>query len=77
MQVLRRVHRQRRSPLNLPVIGNVQVTGSDSRAAAFNSQWLPQFQTIINNNLQESVVLHERYRIQTRLSQTLLASGSC
>ena len=43
-------------PLNLPVIGNVEVTGSDSRAAAFNSQWLPKFQTIINNNLQESVV---------------------
>ena len=43
-------------PLNLPVIGNVQVTGSDSRAAAFNSQWLPKFQTIINDNLRESVV---------------------
>ncbi len=43
-------------PLSLPVIGNVQVTGSDSRASTFNSQWLPKFQTIINNNLSESVV---------------------
>lgn len=43
-------------PLNLPVIGNVQVTGSDSRAAEFNSQWLPTFRRIINDNLSESVV---------------------
>jgi hypothetical protein len=43
-------------PLNLPVIGNVQVSGSDTRAAEFNSQWLPSFRTIINNNLSESVV---------------------
>ena len=43
-------------PLNLPVIGNVQVTGSDSRSSTFNSQWLPKFQTIINDNLSESVV---------------------
>jgi len=43
-------------PLNLPVIGNVQVTGSDSRAATFNSQWLPKFQSIINDNLRESAV---------------------
>ncbi len=43
-------------PLNLPVAGNVQVTGSDSRAATFNSQWLPKFQTIINDNLSERVV---------------------
>lgn len=43
-------------PLNLPVIGNVQVSGSDSRAAEFNSQSLPSFRTIINNNLSESVV---------------------
>lgn len=43
-------------PLNLPVIGNVQVTGSDTRAAEFNSQWLPTFRTIINDNLSESVV---------------------
>ncbi len=43
-------------PLNLPVIGNVQVSGSDTRAAEFNSQWLPSFRTIINDNLSESVV---------------------
>ena len=43
-------------PLNLPVIGNVQVSGSDTRAAEFNSQWLPSFRTIINNNLSERVV---------------------
>jgi hypothetical protein len=43
-------------PLNLPIIDLVQVKGSDSRAAQFNSQWLPSFQQIINNNLSESVV---------------------
>ncbi len=43
-------------PLNLPVVGNVQVSGSDSRAATFNSEWLPKFRTIINDNLSESVV---------------------
>lgn len=43
-------------PLNLPVIGNVQVSGSDARASEFNSQWLPTFRTIINDNLSESVV---------------------
>jgi len=43
-------------PLNIPVIGNVQVSGSDSRAATFNSQWLPKFQSIINDNLRESAV---------------------
>ena len=43
-------------PLNLPVAGNVQVTGSDSRASTFNSLWLSKFQTIINNNLSERVV---------------------
>jgi hypothetical protein len=43
-------------PLNLPVIGNVQISGSDSRAVEFNSNWLPKFQRVINDNLSESVV---------------------
>ncbi len=42
-------------PLDIPIIGQVQVRSSDSRAATFNSQWLPQFNAIINRNLSESV----------------------
>jgi hypothetical protein len=42
--------------LGLPVIGQVQVRGSDARAVEFNTNWLPQFRQIINNNLSESVV---------------------
>ena len=61
-------------PLNLPVIGNVQVTGSDSRASTFNSQWLPQFQTIINNNLQESVVFTNATGFTLETTSTLQSS---
>jgi hypothetical protein len=43
-------------PQNIPVIGNVQVSGSDARAAAFNQQWMPKFQAIIDKNLAEQVV---------------------
>ncbi|XZE34463.1 DUF4114 domain-containing protein [Pirellulaceae bacterium SH501] len=43
-------------PLNLTIAGQVQVSGSDSRAAAFNKDYLPTFNKIINDNLSESVV---------------------
>lgn len=43
-------------PLNIPVIGNVQVSGSDARASDFNANWMPKFQQIVNDNLSESVV---------------------
>jgi len=43
-------------PFNIALAGPVQVTGSDSRASAFNSQWLNRFQQIVNDNLQERVV---------------------
>jgi hypothetical protein len=43
-------------PYEIPIAGLVQLAGSDSRAQAFNSNWLPRFQTIINDNLSESVV---------------------
>ncbi|MCU0707981.1 MAG: DUF4114 domain-containing protein [Pirellula sp.] len=42
-------------PLGIPIVSTVKVTGSDSKAAEFNSNWLPQFRAIINNNLKESV----------------------
>jgi hypothetical protein len=45
-------------PLGIPIVSTVKVTGSDARAANFNSNWLPQFRTIINNNLKESVVFN-------------------
>ena len=59
-------------PLNLPVIGNVQVTGSDSRAALFNSQWLASFRTIINNNLSEQVVFTNATGFQLDSSKLFL-----
>jgi hypothetical protein len=43
-------------PFGIPIVGQVQLTGSDARAQAFNTTWLPRFQTIINDNLSESVV---------------------
>jgi len=43
-------------PFSLPLISQTQLTGSDSRAAAFNSDYLPRFRQIINDNLSESVV---------------------
>ncbi|MBM3967812.1 MAG: hypothetical protein FJ308_22560, partial [Planctomycetes bacterium] len=43
-------------PQNIPVIGNVQVSGSDARAATFNQLWMPNFQAIIEKNLAEKVV---------------------
>jgi hypothetical protein len=43
-------------PFDIPVVAPVQVNGSDDRAAAFNSVWLPRFQEIVNDNLSESVV---------------------
>lgn len=43
-------------PFNIALVGSVQVTGSDSRSSAFNSQWLNRFQQVVNDNLQEQVV---------------------
>jgi hypothetical protein len=43
-------------PFNISVAGNVQVSGSDSRAASFNSDWLPAFQRVVNDNLKEQAV---------------------
>ncbi len=45
-------------PYNLPVYAPVQVKASDSRAAAFQSNFLPIFQQLINESLAESVVFN-------------------
>jgi len=43
-------------PFNLPLISQTMRSGSDSRSAAFNKDYLPRFRQIINDNLSESVV---------------------
>lgn len=43
-------------PFNLPIVATVQKSGSDSRAAAFNANYVPQLRQIINDNLAECVV---------------------
>ena len=43
-------------PLGLPVIGQVYPSGHDSRAKAFNKNYLARFNAIINENLSEGVV---------------------
>jgi len=59
-------------PLGLPVAANVQVTGSDGRAAAFNSVWLPRFQKVINDNLSEQVVFTNATGFQLDSSKLFL-----
>ncbi len=59
-------------PLNIAVAGNVQVTGSDSRASSFNSLWLPKFQQVINDNLAECVVFSNASGFQLDSSKLFL-----
>ena len=59
-------------PLNLPVVGNVRASGSDSRSANFNSNWMPQFQQIINDNLAECVVFTNTRGFQLDSSKLFL-----
>ncbi len=63
-------------PLNMPVVGNVQATGSDARAVDFNTNWLPKFQQIINDNLAESVVFSNASGFKLDASKLFLRTAA-
>ncbi len=63
-------------PYNLPVYGPVQIKASDSRAQTFQTNFLPIFQQLINENLSESVVFNSVSGFKLDASRLFLRSTS-
>jgi hypothetical protein len=63
-------------PFGLQPISSVQVSGSDARAAEFNSVMLPQFLQICEDNLQESVVFQQSSGFKLDASKLFLRQNA-
>lgn len=63
-------------PFGLQPISSVQVSGSDARAAEFNSTMLPQFLQICQDNLQESVVFQQSSGFKLDASRLFLRQNA-
>ncbi len=61
-------------PLNLPIVSQVYPSGHDARSKAFNKNWLPKFNKIINDNLSEGVVFNDASGFKLDASKLFLRS---